>query len=84
MWGDFSKTADLGCSLCRMVVAILRDAREKQCITEPKSSVYTVTVLRRDERFLMILNDSELDEKSKEYVVIYREGKQLPSPRLGC
>lgn len=46
-WPDLSKirgyvfkyyfqTANLGCPLCRMVVAILRDAREKQCITEPK------------------------------------------------
>ncbi|KAG6362291.1 hypothetical protein INS49_010521 [Diaporthe citri] len=56
-----------------MVVAILRDAREKQCITEPKGSRSYMEVLRRDDRFLMILNDSELDWQSKEHMVIYRE-----------
>lgn len=84
MLEDCFETANLGCSLCRMVLAILRDAREKQCITEPKGSWCSMEALRRDDRFFMILNDSELGWESKELVAIYREGKQLPPPRLGC
>lgn len=64
-------------------MATLRDAREKQYMTEPKNFSPSVEVLRRDDRFLMILHESELLSRSKEHVVVYREGKQIPPSKIG-
>lgn len=82
-WGGLD-TMNLGCSLCEMIEAILRDARQKQCMTEPKERLGTVEVLRKDDRFLMILNNSELNWRSKEHVVVYQGGRQIPPLRLVC
>lgn len=77
---DYLKASDLGCSLCSMVVAILRDAREKQCTVEPQSSSCAMKILQRNGYFLMTLNDSKLAWKGRDYVVVYKAGEPVPLP----
>lgn len=82
VWGFYHKKG-LRCSLCRMIAAVLRDAREKQYMTEPKQFRPSVEVLRRDDRYLIILTESTLLSRSKEHVVVYREGKQIRPSKIG-
>lgn len=64
-----------------MVAAILHDARKKKCITEPKHKSCELWLLRRDNRLLVVVNDSALAQQaSKEYVVIYQTGEQILLP----
>lgn len=77
---DWVKAARSDCSLCRMVLAILQDAREKQCITELKSPFCRIELRQRDGRFLMVLNDTDSQWLGQDYVVVYQAGEQVLLP----
>lgn len=77
---DYLEASNSGCSLCRIVVAILHDAREKQCTTEPQSSSCAMKVLQRGGHFLMVLNASKLAWRGKDYVVVYKAGEPVLPP----
>lgn len=73
----YFQAAVSGCPLCRIVVAVLRDATEKRCAIGPKQGYFSVNLLRSQGHFILMLKDTGFDLQDKyDYVVVYQAGEQ--------